>query len=295
MTRLTRLILLLSGLVLLIGAAPALADTKGVKVSGKTPVEFFAQQTGKSYAVVIGIDEYEHVRPLQYAVADAKAVAQTLKQRGFHVTELYDKQADRRHILGELGDKLVDRVGENDRVLIFYSGHGETKQPKGGKEMGFLLPVGAEANALAETAIPMSVIRDLADALPSKHVLFLVDVCYGGIAGTQFRNVLKYDEAYLREITRERGRQLITAGGPKQEALEGPEWGHSVFTYYLLEGLNKGLADLDEDGIIPASELHTYLTRRVFDAAQLKGHKQRPEMWSLAAEKGEFVFFASAT
>jgi tetratricopeptide (TPR) repeat protein len=286
-------VLALAGVTALAWSGPAQADTRGVRVDGKLPADYVAAQTGKSWAVVIGIDEYEHVRPLKYAVADAKAVAKTLRQRGFQVRELYDKQATHRNILGELGDKLVERVGESDRVLIFFSGHGETRQPKGGKEMGFLLPVGAEANALAETAIPMSVIRDLADSLPSKHVLFLVDVCYGGIAGMQFKNVLKYDEAYLREITRERGRQLITAGGPKQEALEGPEWGHSVFTYYLLEGLNKGLADLDGDGIIPASELHTYLNRRVFDAAQLKGHRQRPEMWALAAEKGEFVFFTT--
>nr|MBI3612803.1 hypothetical protein [Nitrospirota bacterium] len=65
--------------------------------------------------------------------------------------------------------------------------------------------------------------------------------------------------------------------------------GHSVFTYYLLEGL-KGLADLNDDGIIPASELYSYLDGRVFSAAQMKGHTQRPELWSLAAEKGEFVF-----
>ena len=99
-------------------------------------------------------------------------------------------------------------------------------------------------------------------------------------------------ESYLRTITRERGRQLITAGGPDQQAMEGPEWGHSVFTYYLLEGLGKGLADENGDGIIPASELYGYLDTRVFGAAQLKGHTQRPELWALAAEKGEFVFFA---
>ncbi|MBI5410587.1 MAG: hypothetical protein HZA21_01195 [Nitrospirae bacterium] len=68
--------------------------------------------------------------------------------------------------------------------------------------------------------------------------------------------------------------------------------GHSVFTYYLLEGLTKGLADLNEDGIIPVSELYSYLGSRVFAAAQMKGHTQRPELWSPAAEKGEFVFIA---
>lgn len=51
---------------LLLSAEPALAEKRGISVAGQSPVEFFAQQTGKSYAVVIGIDDYEHVRPLKY-------------------------------------------------------------------------------------------------------------------------------------------------------------------------------------------------------------------------------------
>jgi len=281
--------LLLEGLII---ASWAQAATRDLRVEGKKPAEYVAAQTGKSWAVVIGINDYEKVRRLTYAKSDAESVADVLKTQGFQVAELYDRQATRRAILGELGDKLVDRVGEHDRVLIYFAGHGETKQAKGGKEIGYLVPVGGEQDALAETAIPMSMIRDLADALPAKQVLFLVDVCYGGIAGQQFRSLPKYTAEYLKAITRERGRQLITAGGPKQEAMEGPEWGHSVFTYYLLEGLNKGTADLNSDGIIPASELYAYLDERVFSAAQMKGHTQRPVMWTMAAEKGEFVFLA---
>ncbi|TKB76738.1 MAG: hypothetical protein E8D45_05875 [Nitrospira sp.] len=272
----------------------AFAQTRDLKVDGKQPAEFVAERTGKSWAVVIGIDEYEKAPKLKYAGADAKAVAGALAQRGFQVTGLYNAQATRGNILGALGDKLVEQVGEQDRVVIFFAGHGETKKAKGGKTTGYLVPVGGEASALAETAISMSVIRDLSEALPAKHVLFLIDTCYGGIAGTLGRSMPPMTESYLREITRERGRQLITAGGPDQRALEGPEWGHSVFTYYLLEGLEKGLADLNEDGIIPASELYAYLDARVFGAAALKGHVQRPERWDLAAEKGEFVFFSTA-
>ena len=222
-----------------------------------------------------------------------RASATALAARGFQVTGLYNEQATRRNILGELGDRLVDRVGENDRVLIFFAGHGDTKTAKGGKTMGYLLPVEGAQTALSETAFSMTTIRDLADALPAKHVLFVIDVCYGGIAGTQGRAIPPMTESYLREITREKGRQLITAGGPNQQALEGPEWGHSVFTYYLLEGLEKGLADLNEDGIIPASELYAYLDAQVYGAASLKGHTQRPQKWNLTTETGEFVFFTS--
>jgi len=283
--------LIAAGLLLTV---PAWADTKGVRVDGKAPADYIAAQAGKSWAVVIGIDDYEHAPRLHYAVADATAMARLLAQRGYQVAALYNRQATKDAIEEELGDKLLDRVGEHDRVVIFYSGHGETKTVKGGKTQGFLLPVGGSQEALAKTGISMGRIRELADALPSKHVLFLMDVCYGGIAGTQFKSLPKYTEAYLKAITRERGRQLITAGGPEQQALEGPEWGHSVFTYYLLEGLDKGHADLNSDGIIPASELFAYLDSRVFAAAQMKGHTQKPELWSLAAEKGEFVFFTSA-
>jgi formylglycine-generating enzyme required for sulfatase activity len=282
-----------TGFVSVLLMAPAFADTKGVTVEGKAPADYFAAQTGQSWAVVIGIDEYEQAPKLKYAVADAKSVASMLAQRGFQVSTLYDKQATKGAIEEELGDKLLTKVKKQDRVLIFYSGHGETRTVEGGKTQGFLLPVGGRQEALTRSGISMGAIRELADALPAKQVLFLVDVCYGGIAGTQFKSPSKYNEAYLKTITKERGRQLIAAGGPEQQALEGPEWGHSVFTYYLLKGLEDGAADLNDDGIIPTSELHTYLERRVFDEAQMKGHTQRPELWALAAERGEFVFFTS--
>ncbi len=54
-----------------------------------------------------------------------------------------------------------------------------------------------------------------------------------------FRGATKMSENYLRLITRERGRQLITAGGPDQEAMETAELQHSVFSYYLLAGIAK--------------------------------------------------------
>lgn len=272
-----------------------LSDPRGVKVMGKPPAEYVAEHFGKSWAVVIGIDEYEKAPRLKYAVSDALAMAGVLQRQGFQVAALYNAQATKAAIERELGDRLVDRVGEQDRVVIFYAGHGETKTVRGGKTMGYLLPVHGQQDALSETGISMGRIRELADALPSKQVLFLVDVCYGGIAGQQYRSTLpSMTVAYLKQITRERGRQLIAAGGPDQQAMESPEWGHSVFTYYLLEGLGKGLADLNDDGIIPASELYSYLDSRVFAAAQMKGHVQRPELWSLAAEKGEFVFIPAA-
>ncbi len=35
----------------------------------------------------------------------------------------------------------MERVGPQDRVVIFFAGHGEDKQVRGGLRMGYLVPV----------------------------------------------------------------------------------------------------------------------------------------------------------
>ena len=275
------------------GFLPSLSmgEVRGITtVQGQSPADYVTSQTGKDWAVVVGIDDYKKVRRLKYAVKDAKGIAQILRKQGFHVKTLFNAKATRHAILKELGSNLIAKVKPEDRVLVFYAGHGETWGVSKDRTMGYLVPVEGQSDALVATGISMGHIRELTNIVPARHVLFLMDVCYGGIAGQQFRSISPLTESYIKVITREQGRQLITAGGADQQAIEGPVWGHSVFTYYLLEGLGKGLADLNDDGIIPATELYTYLDQRVYTAAQLTGHTQRPEMWSLSAEKGEFVF-----
>ena len=272
----------------------AQSQLRGVTLERNNSIQAMKAQSGKAWAVVVGIDDYRDAPHLSYAVADAKSMEEMLRKQGFSVVSFYDKHATRRAILSELGDRLPTMVGESDRVVIFFAGHGETRQFGSASTMGYLLPVESKQTSLSATAIDMGVIRTLAQALPAKQVLFLIDVCYGGIAGQRFRSLTPMTNQYLRVITREKGRQLIAAGGADQQAIESPEWGHSAFTYFLLKGLGSGLADMNGDGIIPASELYAYLDQRVYAAAQLIGHTQRPELWRLSAEQGEFVFFPPA-
>ena len=260
---------------------------RDIRIEGKLPAEYVSAQYGRAWAVVIGINEYAVGIPrLHYAVADAQAIGDALEAEGFNVIRLLNQEATGWRIREVLGDELPSRIRPEDRLVVFYAGHGESRSIEGGREMGYLLPVDAKRDRLHRTALSMGELRQLADLLPAKHVLFLVDVCYGGIAGQQFRSLPSQTAIYLKQITRERGRQLISAGGPGQQVVEGPQWGHSVFTYFLLAGM-KGLADLNDDGVIPASELYAYLDGRVSASAE---NQQRPELWSLAAEKGEFVF-----
>lgn len=283
-------------LLIPIAYSSVFAEKRGIRVDGQSVQQYVANQSGKAFAVVIGIDAYTHISPLRYAEADGKAVAQMLRQQGYQVTELYNKKATKRAIESELRTKLLRTVGEHDRVLIFFAGHGKDERVKGGKPLGYLLPVDGEQDDVPATGISMGMVRELADALPAKHVLFLLDVCFGGIAGTLTRHAPPtVTEAYIKQITRERGRHLITAGAGDQEVVEAAQWGHSVFTYYLLKGLDEGLADQDDNGVITAVELFTYLQPRVFGEAQQVGQVQTPQMSELSGEKGEFVFFTKTT
>ncbi len=280
----------LTSFLLILFPTLILANMRGVTIEGKAPPTYVSETQGKSWAVTIGIDNYENLPRLSYAVADAQAMSKVLARQGFEVTPIYNKKATRRSILRELGRDLLMRVRKEDRVVIFFAGHGETENIGGGHPMGYMMPFDSEPDLLAGTAISMGLIRELSEAIPAKQVLFLIDICYGGIAGRRLRSLTPMTEEYLQIITREPSRQLITAGGPGQKALEGPEWNHSVFTYYLLEGLEKGYADLNSDGIIPASELFAYVDEHVNSASKMRNHAQRPEMWTLTAANGEFVF-----
>ncbi|MGP0591911.1 SUMF1/EgtB/PvdO family nonheme iron enzyme [Nitrospira sp. T9] len=260
-------------------------------MNGKVPAQYIAETQGQSWAVIIGIDKYLNLAGLAYAVDDAKSMARMLGRQGFTVTSLYNTQATKKAILQELRHNLVTQVQKNDRVLIFFAGHiGET--PGKGKQqpVGYMMPVDTEPGLLADTAISVDLLRELSESLPAKQVLFLIDICYGGIAGRSQRSFPPMTSNYLKMIASEPARQLITAGGTGQQALAGPKWKHSVFTYYLLEGIGKGKGDLNGDGIIPTSELFTYLDEHVQSAALTHKHVQRPEMWGLSADKGEFVF-----
>ena len=102
-----------------------------------------------SYALIIGIDKYENVKNLNYAVKDAESIQDILVNTfdfpEGNVTLLINEEANKDAILKAFSD-LTKTAEDNDRVLIFFAGHGETEDlPKGG-EVGYLLPVDGNDN-----------------------------------------------------------------------------------------------------------------------------------------------------
>lgn len=244
----------------------------------------------ESWAVIIGIDKYLHWPQLQYAVNDAKGVNELLVRKyrfkPENVTMLLNEEATREKILDVLGDAMgnPDKVKREDRVFVFFAGHGTTRKLPSGRDLGYIIPVDADTQNYQGQSISMTNFQDISEAIPAKHVFFVMDSCYSGLALTRGAGLAR-SENYLREISRRTSRQMLTAGGADQQVADNGPNGHSVFTWAFLQGL-EGQADLNNDGIITASELAAY----VGPAVSAIG-KQTPAFGSLAgSEGGEFIF-----
>ena len=181
---------------------------------------------------------------------------------------------------------------EKDRVVVFYAGHGETYKLPSGGDMGYLIPVDGNLDNLYLSSIPMKSVYDIAEMSYAKHIMYLVDACYGGL--TLNTRGLKKDQTpeYLKKMTRERGRQVITAGGKDEQVIEKPEWGHSAFTLNLKRGLQDSRADYNSDGYITANELGLFLREKVTIDSD---NQQTPQYGRMTSQEGEFVFINNET
>lgn len=244
----------------------------------------------ESWAVVIGIDEYEHWPKLRYAAHDAQSVRDALVQKFKFKPEnvflLLNGEATRQNILSLLGDKLADTdmVKRDDRVFVFFAGHGATRKLPSGRELGYVIPVDAGLSSYQGQAISMTNFQDIAESIPAKHLFFVMDSCYSGLALTRGGSAGP-SRNYLQEIARRDARQIFTAGGADQQVADNGPNGHSIFTWTLLQGLD-GRGDLNADGVITATELAAYVSPAVSALSQ-----QTPAFGSLAGSQGgDFIF-----
>lgn len=239
-----------------------------------------------SWAIVIGINDYAKWPKLQYAVQDAKAIRETLINRlGFSnekVLTLSNGEATRNNILALFHDKLGHgQLKKDDRVFVFFAGHGATRKLSSGRNLGYIIPVDSDPEQVSVDAIPMTDLQNIAENLDAKHVLFVMDACYSGLGLTRGGG----SSNFLRENAKRMGRQMLTAGGADQLVADGGPNGHSVFTWTLLQALS-GKADLNGDGMITATELAAYIAPAVSSVSQ-----QTPAFGSLpGSEGGEFIF-----
>ncbi len=199
-----------------------------------------------SWALVVGINAYQFCSPLSYACNDADAVASALvDQLGFESGKLFllkDEQATKQAILDRYLDLSSLATDPDDRVFVFFAGHGFTTQGLVRGPVGYLVPVDGSTDRL-NSLIRCDELTRNADLIPAKHILFIIDACYSGLI-TQ-RVTPPGTGRFVNDMLQRMSRQVITAGKADETVADGggPAGKNSIFTAYLIDGLSGGASD----------------------------------------------------
>ncbi|NOX90098.1 MAG: hypothetical protein GXO77_13850 [Calditrichaeota bacterium] len=246
---------------------------------------------GQSWALVIGIDEYKDYPKLRTAVRGARAFAQKLKEEfGFpedHVIELYNQEATKQKIEYYLKDFFVQNATPDDRLLIYFGGHGDTYQER----IGYLCPYDAQKQRLTITGVSMNDLRELNQIISAKHIFYIFDCCFSGMAFARggIGDLPPNEQDYYKKLLTKKTRQVLTAGQSNELALDvGPGGKYSPFTYFLLEALESQEVK-DDFNIIQASRIGQYVKEKV---GRYTGGKQTPIIDRFPdSEQGDFLLW----
>jgi uncharacterized caspase-like protein len=243
----------------------------------------------KKLALLIGVSHYsDGLNPLPAAVRDVDAFERVLthpSMGGFdHIQKVVDQdvQTIRRSI-----EDLFAPCHRDDLVLLFFSGHGIKD------EFGKLYLAGPETtknergNLIRSTALESSFIQDTMTRSRSRHKVVILDCCFSGAFGTGFL-AKDNDEVDVGNQLGGEGIAVLTSSTSTQYSFEHAEDETSIYTRYLVEGLETGAADLDCDGKIATNELHNYAEQKVREAAPA----MRPKFFGF--EEGFRIYLAQA-
>jgi len=241
-----------------------------------------------SRALIIGINKYSTVSPLEYAVKDATAVGEILKSRfGFpedSIIILINKDATRSKIMDSYMAFANSDIENDDRILFFFAGHGHTQTGKRG-EVGFLVPYDGDVNNLSSLIRWDNLTRN-AELISAKHILYIMDACYGGLAIN--RALPPGSMRFLKDMLQRYSRQVLTAGKANEVVSDsgGPIPDHSVFTGHFIQGLEGKAAT--KDGIITANGVMSY----VYEKVAKDPHSQQTPHYGYLDGDGDFIFNA---
>ena len=259
--------------------------TVSLKASEATdaPVEAEVELYSKSYALVIGIDDYTAGWPrLGQAVKDARNVAKALEGQGFEVTLETNLKASA--LEKAFKDFFILKGADPDaRLFVWFAGHGHTDQ----RGEGYLIP--------SDGALERSRVRFLRTALSlrdfgkfvryaqSKHVFTVFDSCF---AGTIFNVARAAPPPQITRITTEPVRQFLTSGDAGQTVSDD-----GIFAKLFIEALQgRRRADGNGDGYLTASEMGSFLDAKMSNYTQNKQTPRYGKLRSPDFDKGDFVF-----
>jgi len=198
-------------------------------------------------ALVIGINHYDLVPPLQKAIGDATAMSSKLNELGFAVTTVIDP--DRRQF-NQAIETFRESLHAGDVAFVHFSGHGIEVD---GRNLllprDIPLPISGDETYLATEAIDLSSLMDRIAESGAAVRIFVIDACRTNpFAQSDIRGL--EGPGGLGPAAPSRGSFVLYSAGTSQVALDrlGPDDQNptSVYTRVLLDKLDLKGASISE-------------------------------------------------
>jgi Caspase domain/WD domain, G-beta repeat len=223
----------------------------------------------KLWILLVGVNQYRdrNFPSLQYSAIDCQGLADAFTQATQSLTEktikIHHDSAISAPTLGSVRrslQQILEQAKSQDTVVIYFCGHG-VLEPK--LQQAVLCFADTEReDSLKSGLSAMSLLGMLGNCAAKQQVLWL-DVCHGS------NNPLNRNAQPLDDPTWQLHQMLnqhalanpqfcaLLSCDRAQQSWISPEFGHSIFAHFLIEGL-KGQA-ADQRGLVTATQLANYV------------------------------------
>lgn len=207
-------------------------------------------------ALIVGIDHYDHLRPLNGAVNDAHSVKSVLERNAdgtlnFSTPLLLTGTGPAALVTRDDLRGAVEELFNDDAdiALFYFAGHGYIDDTG-----GFLCASDCKSG---HDGLSLSEIMAMANQSKAKNKVIILDSCHGGIAAS---NAVAKQVAEISD-----GVTILTASTADQYAME-TGGGSGVFTSLLVDALSGAAANLV--GAITPGSVYAHIDQSLGNWAQ---------------------------
>lgn len=218
-------------------------------------------------ALLIGVSEYEPgLNPLPASVKDIEALQRVLKDSemgGFDEVKALPNP-DRQTMESEI-ETLFSGRDKEDLVLLFFSGHGIKDD---GNKLYFATRItrkNLKGELIRSTAVPANFVQEIMNNSRARRQTIILDCCFSGAFDPALQ--AKDDGSVDLQSLGAEGRVVLTSSSSTQYSFEQQGSDLSIYTRYLVEGIETGAGDRNEDGFVSVLELHEYAVSKVQETA----------------------------
>ena len=236
----------------------------------------------KKYALLIGTDQYEDpgFEPLTVPRADVESLQSVLNDPQIGGFDQVDAvlNGSLTEIMAAIGELFGDK-SKDDLLLLYFSGHGALDV----SGQLHLSVAKTKPKRLSTTALSSTLIKSEMNNSHSRRQVLILDCCY---AGAFSRNAAGSKSAINETVVNEAtfdvkgyGREILVSSSATQRSWEGNRIigssDKSLFTHFLVQGLQAGEAAPEGESEITVAQLYDYVHDKVVSASPA----MTPQRW----------------